>query len=137
MPVSYRIFPEHALVLVTYAGVAGLAETTRLADLCARDPLYSASLRHLVDLRRLEDYERDFVGYFSMQAEVMRSFQPHPDQMYVYIATNRPGQEMAQLVRRSWDGLNWAITRIVTDEAQAIEILGLRLESLSVLAAPD
>lgn len=133
MPVEYRIIPEHALVLVTYTGLAGLAETISQSEACTSHPDFSPDHRSLIDLRGLEDYERDFPGFFAMQAKLMQSYRTRPGQMFVFLAPTRIGQEMAQLVRRQWEGLDWVITRIVSEEDQAIEILGLPIRSLSGL----
>jgi hypothetical protein len=136
MPVSFRILPQHALVLVTYSGVAGLQETIERTAECARHPDFDLRFRHLVDVSRITGYERDFPGFFAMQAKVMESYPPQgQDQMFIFLAPTRQGQEMAQMVRRSWDGLDWAIVRVVEDETQAITLLGLREQSISGLLA--
>jgi hypothetical protein len=136
MPVAFRILPSRALVLVTYSGVAGLQETIERTAECARHPDFDLRYRHLVDVSRITGYERDFPGFFAMQAKVMESYPPQgQDQIFVFLAPTRQGQEMAQMVRRSWDGLNWAIVRIVEDEGQALDLLGLREHSISELLA--
>jgi hypothetical protein len=134
MPVAFRILPQHALVLVTYSGVAGLQETIERTVECARHPDFDLRLRHLVDVSGITGYERDFPDFFAMQARVMESYPPQgQDQIFVFLAPTRMGQEMAQMVRRSWDGLDWAIVRIIADEAQAMSLLGLREQSISEL----
>lgn len=134
MPVSFRILPQRALVLVTYTGVAGLQETIERTTECASHPDFDPAFRHLVDVSRITGYERDFPGFFAMQAKVMESYPPQAqDQLFLFLAPTRIGQEMAQMVRRSWDGLDWAIVRIVEDEGQAMTLLGLREHSISDL----
>jgi hypothetical protein len=64
----------------------------------------------------------------------MESYPPQGhDQIFLFLAPTRIGQEMAQMVRRSWDGLAWAIVRIVEDEGQAMTLLGLREHRISDL----
>lgn len=135
MPVSFRILPHRALVLVTYTGMAGLQETIERTAECASHPDFRPTHRHLVDVSRITGYERDFPGFFAMQAKVMESYPPPlgHDQMFLFLAPTRAGQEMAQMVRRSWDGLDAIIVRIVEDEAQALALLGLRESCLADL----
>lgn len=139
MPVSYRILPHRNLVLVTYTGVAGLRETIERTAECASHPDFRPTHRHLVDVSRITGYERDFPGFFAMQAKVMESYPPlGHDQLFLFLAPTRVAQEMAQMVRRSWDGLDWAIVRIVEDEGQALNLLGVAELSLAQLvSAPD
>lgn len=134
MTLEFRIFPQMELILVTYSGIAGLQETIEKTAECAQHPDFRHTMRHLVDLSRIEGYERDFPGFFVMQARVMDTFPPvGTDQIFVFYAPGRVAQEMAQLVRRSWEGLDWAIVRIVSDEEQALAVLGLRERSIAEL----
>ena len=92
MPVGFRILPQHALVLVTYSGVAGLQETIERTAECARHPDFDLRFRHLVDVSGITGYERDFPGFFAMQAKVMESYPPQgQDQIFVFLAPTRHG----------------------------------------------
>lgn len=126
MPVSFQILPHHELIVVTYTGVAGLDETMERAGECARHPDFRPTMRHLIDLSRITGFERDFPRFFAMQAKVMEDFPPvGTDQMFVYFAPGRPAQEMVQMVRKSWDGLDWAVVVALEDEAEVMALMGL------------
>lgn len=134
MPVTYRLVPSRNLVVVTFSGVAGLDETLQGARQTAQDPAFRPHMRHLVDLRAVTGWERDFPGFMALQARLMDVFRWRPAQaLVVTIAPHRPAKEMAGLVNRSWDGLDGPLLRIVTDEDQALALLGLREGSLAEL----
>ena len=142
MPIAFRILPELALVHVTYSGVAGLAETIEGTAACAAHPDFRPSHRHLVDLRGIDDFERDLPGFLSMQARVIDHFPIigdgfHPFMM-VMIAPSGPARGMAEQVRRTWEGLEGALVRVVVDEASALSVLGLEGRGTAVFepAAP-
>jgi hypothetical protein len=135
MPVTFRILPQINLLHVAYAGCAGLAETVQLAADCAAHPDFRSSLRHLIDLGAVTDFERDVPGYFAMQARVIELFpvvgEGFQSLTMVVIAPPGPPRQMAEMVRRSWDGLDGAIVRIVEDEAAALSVLGLPADALA------
>lgn len=132
MPIAFHVLPHRNLVVARYRGFAGLQETIDTAALCAAHPDFRPTMRHLVDVAEITGYERDFPRYFSMQAAVMEQFfVPGLDHLFIYLAPTRPGQEMAQMVRRSWDGLDHMVLRIVEHEAQAMAILGLKERTLA------
>jgi hypothetical protein len=137
MGLSFTILPRHSLIIARYDGFASLDETRQKAALCAADPAFDPRMRHLVDLRALTGYERDFPKYFAMQAEVMDRFHnPRTSAIFVYLAPGRVAQEMAQMVRRSWEGLGSIVVRIVEEESDAIAILGLGVDRLEDLTKP-
>lgn len=134
MPIAFHVLAHRNLVVARYSGLAGLQETIEAAAECAAHPGFRPTMRHLVDLVGVTGYERDFPRYFAMQATVMEQFfVPGLDHVFVYLAPTRPGQEMAQMVRRSWDGLDHIVLRIVEHEGQAMTILGLKERTLAEL----
>lgn len=136
MPVTYRLVPSRNLVVLTFSGVAGLDETLRGAEQTARHPAFRPHMRHLVDLRAVTGWERDFPGFMALQARLIDVFGWRPAQaLVVAIAPHAPAKEMSGLVNRSWDGLDGPLLRIVTDEDQALALLGLREGSLAELLA--
>lgn len=136
MPASYRLLPSRNLVLLSFSGVAGLDETLEGAQEIASRPAFRPHMRHLVDLRGVTAWERDFPGFMALQARLMDIFQWRPaEALVVAIAPHRPAKEMAGLVARSWEGLDGPLLRVVTDEEQALALLGLREKSLAELQA--
>ncbi|THD84191.1 hypothetical protein E7811_00040 [Aliigemmobacter aestuarii] len=139
MPVTFTILPRHDLVVVTYSGFAGIDETIQRGAECGRHPDFRPTMRHLIDLSRVTGYERDFPKFFAMQARLMEEFPRGPtDQMFVYFAPTRPGQEMVQMVRKSWEGLDWALLVALEDETDVMRVLGLPEDRIgSLLATQD
>lgn len=134
MSVRVTLLPRRNLLVATYSGVAGLAETVAAAEAAARHPDFHPAMRHLVDVSAITDYERDFPGFFAMQARVMDSFAPEPHGLVIaFFAPSRVGQQMAELARRSWDGLDHAIIRIFDHEEAALDFLGLAEERIGAL----
>ncbi|WP_071794926.1 hypothetical protein [Natronohydrobacter thiooxidans] len=129
MPLSFRIIPEHAVIVVHYHGVAGLAETHVMIAECAAHPDFHAAFRHLVDLRDITDHERDLMGFFTLQAKAIEAFpvisdEGHGFQM-VLIAPPGPPRAMAEMVRRTWDGLDLVRVSIVENPDNALDLLGI------------
>jgi hypothetical protein len=140
MPVAYRILPHRSLIHVAYSGVARLGETVASARACAADPAFSTDFRHLVDLRAVIDFERDIVGFLAMQAQVIEFFPVVGEGLgnlkVVMIAPPGAPRQMAEQVRRSWDGVGGAILRIAEDEGAALSVLGLPADALADQPVP-
>jgi len=122
MPIAFHILPHRNLVVGRYSGFAGLQETVQQAAECVAHPGFRPTMRHLVDLTEVTGDESDFPRHFAMQATVMEQlFVPGLDHVFVHLAPTRPGQEMARMVRRSWDGLDHLALRIVEHEAEVLD----------------
>lgn len=136
MPVDFRLLPSRNLIILTFHGVAGLAEAMEAATACARHPDFQPHRRQLVDLRAVTGWERDFPGFMALQAALVEVFDwKRTEAMIVAIAPHRPAQEMAGLVGRSWQGLGGPALRVALDEVQALGLLGLREGSIGELLA--
>lgn len=136
MPVDFRLLPSRNLIVLTFHGVAGLGESMAAATACARHPRFHPHCRQLIDLRAVTGWERDFPGFMALQAALVEVFDwKRTEAMIVAIAPHRPAQEMAGLVARSWQGLGGPTLRLVTDEGQALAMLGLREASIPELLA--
>lgn len=139
MPLRFRIVPEHAVIAVQYHGVAGLAETHAMIVECAAHPDFHPAYRHLVDLRDITDHERDLMGFFTLQARAIDAFPVISDGGHgfhmVMIAPAGPPRAMAEMVRRSWDGLD--LVRVVIQDSleDALEVLGIGPEHREAVVA--
>ena len=126
MPVTVRILHDHGLVVVRYDGEATIEGTLAALTGAAADPAFAASRRHLIDMRDVTGYERDFARFFAMQAQFADHVPARAgDLLAVYIAPGRPAQEMAQMAARTWDGHTDVAIRIVADSGDAGDLLGL------------
>lgn len=127
MPVAFRILPQHDLVFVVFSGSVGIAETAESVAACARHPDFRPGMKHLFDLGAVTGVERDYPAYLALQAKAVENLGAQPeDSLLVYHAPTAPGQQMAALVCRSWDGLPGTVVRVVENEEAACEVLGLR-----------
>ena len=135
MPVTFKILPRRALVLFTYSGMVGLQESLDAIAACVRDPDYRSSMRQLCDMSAVTGVERDFPALLKMQAKIVESLQPAENDLVVlFYAPGRAGREMAQMARKSWEGLNSVLVLILDRESQALAVFGLPDDSLAALA---
>ncbi len=139
MPASFQILPQRNLVLFTYSGFVTLAESLAVVSDCGRHPDYQPWMRQLCDLSLVTGVERNFPELLKMQAQFVETLLPAGrDLLVAFYAPTRAGQELAQMARKSWDGLHALVVLIHADEAEALALLGLRERSLSeLLSAVD
>lgn len=125
MPLSFRIYRDLNLVFVAYEGLMSIAETRRELSAYRTHPDFSPTQNHLLDLRRVTDWERDFPRLMAMQAEGIDMFTPGTTPPYlVYFAPTKVGQDAAMACIRSWDDGSVIIPRLTTREDDALQILG-------------
>jgi hypothetical protein len=130
MAIAFRILPDLGLIVVRYDGIARLHETMVVLAACASHPDFHPAYRHVVDLRAVTDFERDIMGFFKMQASAIETFADntlgeHPFHM-VMLAPHGVPWEMADLVRRTWEGLGLTIVRVLDAPEGVVDLLGLR-----------
>ena len=136
MSVEFRIVPWHGVCIVTFIGEIGIAETMASIAECARHPDFRLGMNHLFDLSTVTGVEKDFPAYLSLQAKALENIGPAPSNgLLVYFAPTRIAQDMAEMIRKSWEGLDWVVVRVVTEEDQALDLLGIQAESVAALLA--
>lgn len=100
----------------------------------AAHPDYRPWMRQLCDLSGVNGVERDFPKLLKMQAKILEDLDPGAeDLMVLFYAPSSPGQEMAHMAQKSWEGLNSVIVRIQDTEAAVLDLLGLPDARLSDL----
>lgn len=136
MPVGFVILPQRNLAIFTYSGEVTLQESSDVVAAAAAHPDHRPGMRQLCDLSRVTGVERDFPELLKMQARMAESLLTRPHELIVvFYAPTRAGQEMVQMARRSWEGLNSVIVLAQEDEAEALALLGLPEKSLASLLA--
>ncbi len=136
MPVSFTILPQRNLAIFTYSGEVTLRESGEVVAAAAAHPDHRLGMRQLCDLSRVTGVERDFPALLKMQALMAESLLIKPMELVVvFYAPTRAGQELVQMARKSWDGLNSVIVLSQDDEAEALALLGLPEKSLAALLA--
>ncbi|WP_375173314.1 hypothetical protein [Pseudooceanicola sp.] len=134
MAVHYRILSDIGLVYVRYSGVATVQETVEAFTRFSRDPDSRPELKHLIDLKDIVEYDRSYVDLMKFQAlqvdTLMASGRPS---FMIYLAPTRISRSMAHSALKSWDGLEAMVVRVVQDEAEALEMLGLEQRCIDEL----
>lgn len=125
MPLSFRIFPRRGLVVVRYEGEATVAETLKVFGEYAAHPDFAPGQKQLVDLSRLQSYEKNYVRIMQLQAAKADHLNtPGTQSLVVYLAPTPAAQEMTALIMRSWEEIDAIVPVIQHSEAEALAILG-------------
>jgi len=136
LPVSFQILQKRQLILFTYWGQVGLQESMDIVAEAARHPDYSPWFRQLCDLSSVTGVERNFPKLLKMQAKILEDLGPGgPDMLVLFYAPTRPGQVMAQMAQKSWEGLNSVRVLIQETEVGVLDLLGLPEANLAALLA--
>jgi hypothetical protein len=126
LSVTFHILPQRQLVLFRYSGQVTLQESMDIVAAATAHPDYRPWMRQLCDLSSVTGVEHDFVKLLKMQARILENLAPGADDMMVlFYAPTRPGQEMAHMAQKSWDGLNSVMVQIQDSEAAVLDVLGL------------
>ncbi len=134
MPASFQILPQRQIALFTYAGFVTLAESLAVVSDYARHPDHQPWMRQLCDLSAVTGVERNFPELLKMQARLVETLLPQGrDLLVTFFAPTKAGQELAQMARKSWAGLDAVIVLIHHGEAEALTLLGLSERSFAEL----
>ena len=136
MPVSFTILPQRNLAIFTYWGEVTLQESGDVVAAASAHPDHRPGMRQLCDLSRVTGVERNFPALLKIQALMAESLVIKPMELVVvFFAPTRAGQELVQMARKSWEGLNSVIVLWQEDETDALALLGLPEKSLAALLA--
>ena len=136
MPASFQILHQRQIALFTYSGFVTLAESLAVVSDYARHPNHQPWMRQLCDLSGVTGVERNFPELLKMQARLVETLRPEGrDLLVTFFAPSKAGQELAQMARKSWSGLDSVIVLIHHGEAEALTLLGLRERSFAELLA--
>lgn len=138
MPIRFRLIASRNLILFDYHGHIRLTEPAEAVQAASVVAGYRPGMRHLVDVSQVTGVDRDWPALLRQQAEIAAVLVPQgPEQLVLFYAPTRPGQWMAQMARRSWEGLNIVSVRVIEDEAEALALLGLPERSIAALRAAE
>ncbi|WP_102223725.1 hypothetical protein [Acidimangrovimonas sediminis] len=136
MSVSFTIFPRRGLVYVRYEGQVKLQETGAVFAEYARHPDWRPGQRQLVDLSGVTGFDPDYAELLKIQAQKADVFlRGATEVLLVYCAPTPATYAMAEMARRSWEGLDGVIVRAVHSEAEALHLLGQPEDSIAALMA--
>lgn len=125
MPVTFRIIPDRGLVVVWYVGYATIDETLEATHAYITHPDYAVGQKQIIDLSRIEEFERDYVRFMNMQAsKAERLANAAAQSLAVYVAPTPISQEVAAMFVRSWEVVDAVVPLVQHNEADALAILG-------------
>ena len=134
MPFEFTILPKRNLALFTYSGQVSFQESANVVAAAAAHPDHRPSMRQICDVLRVTGVEKNYFGLLKMQAQIVDSLAPKgAERLVIFYAPSKGGQEMAQLARKSWEGLNSVIILVQEDEAATLALIGLPETCLAAL----
>ena len=138
MPVTYQILPRHNLVYVRYSGAMMVEDSLKAFDTYARDPNARPGQRHLIDLSRITDMERDFARIMQLQATkgaelAMRE----TETLMVYFANTPLSLRAAALAKNGWSVSQGVIAVVFEREDAVMSALGLPCETIDDMLQTD
>ncbi|NEY88949.1 hypothetical protein [Tabrizicola oligotrophica] len=134
MPVHTEVLPRFNLALFFYSGQVTFDEARGAVAAVSRHPDHHDTMRQLCDLSEVTGVERDFPELMKLQARMAEDLMSHRgERLVVFYAPTSAGQALAQMARKSWDGLDIVLVRVVEREDQALALLGLKHAAIAEL----
>ncbi|MFA8384031.1 MAG: hypothetical protein ACEPO2_00270 [Pelagibaca sp.] len=138
MPATYQILPSHNLVYVRYSGAMMVADSLKAFGAYASDPAARPGQRHLIDLSRITDMERDFARIMQLQATkgaelAMRE----TETLMIYFANTPLSLRSAALAKNGWSASQGVIAVVLEREDAVMTALGLPFQTIDEMLAID
>lgn len=125
MPVSFHILAARGLVYIRYSGTLVAAEGLAAFRDYMQHPDCRPGQKHLVDLSRVTGIAADIPALLHLQAVKADQFLgPVPETLITYFAPNEVTRRAANMILRSWDGVDHVVARVLSDEEQIMAVLG-------------
>lgn len=132
MAISVQIIADQNLVYVRYTGAMLVEETAAALGEFAKHPLAGPGLRHLVDLTRLTDIDRDYAKFMEIQAKKVETMAVHGVETFmVYLANTPIGLHAANMGKNGWTPESGVVAIVVENEDHALVALGLPFDSIA------
>lgn len=134
MPVHTLVLPRLNLAIFAYSGQVTFQESCDAVAAVAQHPDHHDTMRQLCDLGQVTGVERSFPDLMKMQANLAEHLLPmRGERLIVFHAPHPPALMMAQMARKSWDGFDQVLVRVVDREEQALALLGLKQVTIADL----
>lgn len=138
MPAAFQILPQLGLVYVRYSGIMLVEDSLAAFGAYARHPDARPGQRHLIDLSRITDMERDFARIMQLQAAKGENLaQREAETLMVYFANTPISRRAAALAKNSWSEEHGVIALVQETEAASCEALGLPFRTFDALDLAD
>ena len=126
MPATFQILPDLNLVYVRYTGMMRVDDSLKAFGAYAQHPDARPGQRHLIDLSRITDMERDFVQIMQLQAHKGAELAMRESEtLMVYFANTHLSLRCAALAKNGWSASQGVIAIVQETEAAALAALGL------------
>lgn len=126
MPVATHVLPRLNLAIFVYSGQVRLAEALEAVGAVSRHPHHHDTMRQLCDLSGITAIERGPTELMKMQARLAEYMLPkRGEKLVVFYAPHPVARNVAHMARKSWDGVDSVLVRVVETEEQALALLGL------------
>lgn len=134
MPITVDILSEHNLVYVRYSGVLLVSESVEAFARYATDPRARPGQRHLVDMTRLTDIDRDYPRFMQLQAMKTQTLANQGiETMMVFLATSPIGRQAAKIGMGGWTHDSGVVPIMQDSEEAALSSLGIRYTSIGAM----
>lgn len=126
MAITFTLYPDRGLAHIRFSGHVTAQETLARTQDFAATPGVTPAMHQVIDFREVTSFERDYAQLMAMLAR-MPEHMIHPghEPLYVYVAPNPIGQEMARFVMRSMEGVRGPLLRLTLSMPEALALLGL------------
>ena len=136
MPVTVQILPDYNLVYVRFWGVLRVEETAAALAAFARNPQCRPGQRHLVDLTRLTDIERNYPKLMELEASKVEMLAGTGVETFmVYLANTPIGRRATNMGRNGWPPECGVVAIGLENEDDALFALGLPFRSIADMLA--
>lgn len=126
MPVQFQILPQQNIVYVCYSGLMRVEDSLRAFGAYAQHPDARPGQRHLIDLSRITDMERDFAQIMQLQATKAADLaMRETETLMVYFANTPVSLKAAALAKNGWSASQGVIAIVQETEAAALQALGM------------
>ena len=134
MPATFQILPDLNLVYVRYTGLVRVEDSRKAFGAYAQHPDARPGQRHLIDLSRITDMERDFVKIMQLQAHKGAELAMRESEtLMVYFANTPLSLRCAALAKNGWTEAQGVIAIVQETEGAALAALGLAETSFAAL----
>lgn len=134
LPVEFHILTQHNLVYIRYDGYIRVDDSIRAFSEYTQHPDFCFGQHQLIDLSLVTNFERDFTKIITHQAQQVDVYiKAKNPPILAFLAPSKASYRMAKAAVRSWDQLDCVIPLVLSNENEALEVLGLADKNLTEL----
>lgn len=136
MPTALTVLPHYGLMYVRYSGHATAAEAIEAFQEYLDHPDYAPGQKHLIDFTEVTGFEGDYTKLMELQARLVDTVMDGQQALFVYCAPTPLTQQMSQHSVTAWKDIKKVVVRVLTTEAEAMDVVGLPGRAFAELRQP-